>query len=79
MVKPVSKAALCRRIKELEREIADIHAFHIRPVIRVTHFQALNIMRKQAGFIPVHGYTQRYCLHDGEIGQSKGTRYCVRR
>ena len=77
MAKPASKASLVRRIKALEDEIDDILSFHLLPVRRITFDQAYEILDKDNTFVTVERYARRYCLHDREIGQSKGTRYCI--
>lgn len=77
MAKRVSKAALVRRIKELEEEIDDILSFHQLPVETISSWRILRKIRNTPSFISAEQYAQRYCLHTGEIGQLKGVRYCV--
>ena len=54
-----------------------VDATYLDKLVIQRSMDRLEIMANQDRFIPVHGHTQRYCLHDGEIGQSKGTRYCL--
>lgn len=74
MKRSVSKAALVRHIKALEREIDAIWAFHALPV-KTVKWRGIEVARNTPGFISLCQYGYRYCLHPGEVGYVKGIRY----